>query len=48
MDVDCLIIGAGMAGISTAYWLSKEDPSLRGDFKRVRKLPVPMPLAAQA
>ena len=27
--VDILIVGAGIAGLSTAYWLKKEDPSLR-------------------
>ena len=25
---DVLIVGAGIAGLSTAYWLNKEDPSL--------------------
>ena len=28
LDCDITIIGAGLAGLSTAYWLSKKDPSL--------------------
>jgi len=28
-EVDVVIIGAGLAGLSTAYWLSKLDPDLR-------------------
>lgn len=27
--VDVVIVGGGIAGMSTAYWLSKEDPSLK-------------------
>lgn len=26
---DVVIVGAGLAGLSTAYWLSKEDPTLK-------------------
>ncbi len=26
---DVIIVGAGIAGVSTAYWLKKEDPSLK-------------------
>src|SRR5687768_12146823 len=26
---DVVIIGGGLAGLSTAYWLQKEDPSLK-------------------
>ncbi len=29
LNTDVLIIGAGLAGLSTAYWLSKRDPNLR-------------------
>lgn len=29
IEVDVLIIGAGIAGASTAYWLAKEQPDLR-------------------
>ena len=29
VDCDVLIIGAGLAGLSTAYWLRKKDPALR-------------------
>lgn len=28
-QVDVLIVGAGLAGLSTAYWLSEMDPSLK-------------------
>ena len=28
LDCDVTVIGAGLAGLSTAYWLSKKDPSL--------------------
>lgn len=28
-EADVIIIGAGLAGLSTAYWLSKLDPSIR-------------------
>lgn len=28
-EVDIVIIGAGLAGLSTAYWIKKLDPSLR-------------------
>jgi L-2-hydroxyglutarate oxidase LhgO len=27
-EADVVIIGAGLAGLSTAYWLSKMDPDL--------------------
>src|SRR6476661_11177362 len=26
---DAIIVGAGISGLSTAYWLQKEDPSLK-------------------
>ena len=26
---DVVIVGAGITGLSTAYWLEKEDPSLK-------------------
>src|SRR3954463_8325276 len=26
---DAVIVGAGISGLSTAYWLRKEDPSLK-------------------
>jgi gamma-glutamylputrescine oxidase len=29
MTVDITVIGGGIAGLSTAYWLHKEDPSLK-------------------
>ena len=29
LNYDVLIVGAGIAGLSTAYWLEKKDPSLR-------------------
>jgi len=29
LNVDVLIIGAGLAGLSTAYWLAKGDPTLK-------------------
>jgi glycine/D-amino acid oxidase-like deaminating enzyme len=29
VDCDVLIIGAGLAGLSTSYWLRKKDPTLR-------------------
>lgn len=29
LEVDVAIIGGGIAGLSCAYWLSKEDPSLK-------------------
>ena len=29
VEVDIVIIGGGIAGHSAAYWLQKEDPSLR-------------------
>lgn len=28
-EVDVVIVGGGIAGMSTAYWLTKEDPDLR-------------------
>lgn len=28
LDADVTIIGGGLAGLSTAYWLSKKDPNL--------------------
>ena len=28
-NFDVVIIGAGITGISTAYWLNQEDPSLK-------------------
>jgi len=29
IECDVIIIGAGLAGMSTAYWLQKEDPTLK-------------------
>ena len=29
LNTDVLIIGAGLAGLSTAYWLSRKDPDLK-------------------
>ncbi len=29
LNTDVLIIGAGLAGLSTAYWLARRDPSLK-------------------
>ncbi len=29
LNTDVLIIGAGLAGLSTAYWLSRKDPELK-------------------
>ena len=29
LNVDIAIIGGGISGLSCAYWLQKEDPSLR-------------------
>ena len=29
LNTDVLIIGAGLAGLSTAYWLARKDPSLK-------------------
>ena len=28
-NFDVVIIGAGITGVSTAYWLNQEDPSLK-------------------
>ncbi|MGZ5280548.1 MAG: NAD(P)/FAD-dependent oxidoreductase, partial [Pseudobdellovibrionaceae bacterium] len=28
-NFDVVIVGAGITGLSTAYWLEKEDPSLK-------------------
>ena len=29
LNTDVLIIGAGLAGLSTAYWLARKDPELK-------------------
>ncbi|MGZ3723883.1 MAG: FAD-dependent oxidoreductase, partial [Bdellovibrionales bacterium] len=26
---DAIIVGAGISGLSTAYWLQKEDPTMK-------------------